>query len=254
VNSDKLVRGGRRPAMLLAVVALVLFSGGLRAEDGDEVWWSITPYVWAMDTQLDLSWRDSPIGGTEIDFKDALDQLDAAFQVAVEGGRGRWSAFADLTFVKISDAVGEDPLRLKSKNKQVFLDAAVSFWPGGVGTPLSVYGGMRYHGFDNVYRLQNQGSDIARRESSTDYVDALLGLRYRFDLSERWSIVTLGDVSFGESEGTWQAQALAAYTVGKRRMNRIMFGYRYRDAEFDDAELTTEYAFHGPLVGFSFRF
>ncbi|MFZ8891778.1 MAG: hypothetical protein ACO2YV_14215, partial [Pseudomonadales bacterium] len=151
---------GRHSHIFLVAALLMLVSGGLRAEQGDETWWSITPYIWAMDTQLDLSWRDSPIGGTEIDFKDALDQLDAAFQVAVEGGRGRWSAFADLTFVKISDAVGEDPLRLKSKNKQVFLDAAVSFWPGGVGTPLSVYGGMRYHGFDNVYRLQNQGSDI----------------------------------------------------------------------------------------------
>jgi hypothetical protein len=245
---------GRHSVIFLMAALLMLGSSGLRAEQGDETWWSITPYIWAMDTKLDLSWRDSPVGGTEIDFKDALGNLDAAFQVAVEGGRGRWSAFADVTFVKISDATGEDALRLKTKNKQVFLDAGVAFWPGGAGSPLSIYGGARYTGFDNTYRLQFQGDDVARRDSSADYFDALLGVRYRFDLSDRWSILTLGDVSFGESEGSWQAQALAAYTVGKRRMNRIMFGYRYRDTEFDDAELTTEYGFHGPLVGFNFRF
>ncbi len=63
-----------------------------------------------------------------------------------------------------------------------------------------------------------------------------------------------GDVSFGDSEGSWQVQGLFAYTVGKRRRNHIVFGYRYKQAEFKDGDLTTEFTYSGPLAGFNFRF
>ncbi len=235
-------------------VALSCASGTLIADDQEGVWWSISPYIWLMDTKLDLQWRDAAAVGTEIKFKDALDNLDAALQINVEGGKGRWSAFADVIYVKLSDDVGEGAFTLDTKNKQLFLDAGVGFWPGGAGSPLGLYGGVRYAEFDNTYELKLQGNEIRRRRDTSGYYDALLGARYRFDLSERWSILTRGDVSFGESDGSFQLQALAAYTVGKRQMNRIVFGYRYRDAEFDDADLKSEYAFYGFLAGFNFRF
>ncbi len=63
-----------------------------------------------------------------------------------------------------------------------------------------------------------------------------------------------GDTSFGDSEGTWQVQGLFAYTVGKRRRNHIVFGYRYKQAEFKDGALITEHTFDGPIAGFNFRF
>jgi hypothetical protein len=67
-------------------------------------------------------------------------------------------------------------------------------------------------------------------------------------------LLTIGDASFGDSEGTWQVQGMFAYTVGKRQLNRILFGYRYKQAEFKDGDLTTDYTFDGPLAGFYFRF
>ena len=253
MNNDLFPRG-RGPAIVLVASALLLSSATLRAEEGDGAWWSITPYIWLMDTKLDLQWRDAAAVGTEIKFKDVLDNLDAAFQINVEGGKGRWSAFADVIYAKLSDDVGEGAFTLDTKNKQVFVDAGIGFWPGGAGSPFGVYGGLRYTEFDNTYELKLQGNEIRRRRDSSGYYDALLGARYRFDLSERWSILTRGDISFGDSEGSWQLQALAAYTVGKRRMNRIVFGYRYRDAEFEDGDLTSEYSFYGFLAGFNFRF
>ncbi len=113
---------------------------------------------------------------------------------------------------------------------------------------------MRYTGFDDRYQFSVLGTPAGESRSTQDYVDALLGIRYRFDLSERWSLSTHGDVSFGDSEGTWQVQGLFAYTVGKRQRNHIMFGYRYKQAEFKDGNLTTDYTFSGPLAGFNFRF
>ena len=62
--------------------------------DGPEPFqWSITPYLWAFQTQLDLSLPDQALGGDTISFSGLLDQLDTALMVNVETGCGRWSVF-----------------------------------------------------------------------------------------------------------------------------------------------------------------
>ncbi len=225
------------------------------AQDSDKFGWSVTPYIWASDTSLDISVRDTGIGGgADIKFSDLLDDLDTAIQIHVEGGKGNWSGFGDLTYIETSDTTQRPLLVVDSNNKTTVLDAAVAYWPNGVGTQLNVFGGLRYSGFDDRYRFTLGTDPLVERRSTKDYYDALLGIRYRFDLSDRWALLTRGDVSFGDSEGTWLVQGLFAYTVGKRRRNRIVFGYQYKEAEFRDSGLTTEFAYNGPMAGFNFRF
>lgn len=43
-------------------------------------------------------------------------------------------------------------------------------------------------------------------------------------------------------------------TVGKRQMNRILFGYQYKQADFEDGDVGLDYTCQGPLAGFNFRF
>jgi hypothetical protein len=79
----------------------------------------------------------------------------------------------------------------------------------------------------------------------------LLGLRYRFDLSDRWALLTRGDVSFGDSDGTFMLRANLAYTVGERRQNKILFGYQHKEADFEDSGLETAFEFSGFVAGFN---
>jgi hypothetical protein len=241
------------PALLILFFILV---SPASAQDSDKFAWSVTPYIWAPTTGVDLTFRDSNIAAGEISFSDLLDALDAAFMLHVEGGKGNWSAFGDLTYLKTSATVERTVFTIHADNKQTFLDAAVAYWPGGSGSPLSVFGGLRYSGFDDLYdfRLTINGSPVTQQRLSKDYYDALLGVQYRFDLSERWALLTHGDLSFGDSEGTFILRADLAYTVGKRQQNRILFGYQYKEAEFKDADLTTDFDYNGPMVGFNFRF
>jgi len=243
----------------ISALAILLLSSGLvstaTAQDGDKLAWSVTPYIWASDTSLDISLSDPGIsGGTEIKFSDLLDVLDAAFQIHVEAGKGNWSGFGDLTYIETSDTVNRPLLIIDSNNKQTVLDAAIAYWPNGVGSQLNIFGGLRYSGFDDRYRITFNTNPLVEQRSTQDYYDALLGLRYRFDLSERWALLTRGDVSFGDSEGTWLAQGLFAYTVGTRQQNRLVFGYQYKVAEFNNAGMVTEFSYSGPMAGFNFRF
>jgi hypothetical protein len=236
------------------VLLVGLFSTA-SAQDNDKVIWSITPYLWASDTVLDLSVQETNISdGAEISFDDLVDTLDAALQIQVEGGVGNWSGFGDLTYISTSDDNTEPLLVTDAKNKQLLIDIAAAYWPAGVGTNLNVYGGLRYSGFDDRYRFTLGDLPLVEVESKKDYYDALLGIRYRFDLSKRWALLTRGDVSFGDSEGTFLVRGLFAYTVGKRQQNRIVFGYEYKEAEYEDGGLTTEFTLSGPMAGFNFKF
>ncbi len=245
---------GRLLPLLIALGSFALLAATANAQTGDATHWSVTPYLWATDTSVNLTFRDTNIGAGDISFGDLLDVLDAAFMVHVEGGGGNWSAFGDFTYLKTSDTTEGALITTDADNEQIFLDAAVAFWPGGVGSQLNLFGGLRHSGVNDRYRFSIGGMQIGEQRSTKDYYDALLGFRYRFELAERWELLTHGDLSFGDSEGTFLLRANFAYVVGKRRQNRISFGYQYKEAEFRDGDLVTDFSYQGPIAGFNFRF
>ena len=252
MNRKKLF--GQLLPLLIAHCSLALFAANANAQSSDATQWSITPYIWATNTSLDFKLNGSPVGGADLSFGDLLDVVETAFQIHVEGGKGNWSGFVDFTLIKTSDVEALPIVEIDIDSEQVVLDAAAAYWPGGVGSPLNLYGGVRYSEFDDRYRFSVGGTPSGETRSTRDYLDALLGIRYRFDLRDRWGLLTRGDVSFGDSEGTWQVEVLFAYTVGKRQQNRILFGYRYKEAEFKDGALTTEFTYKGPIAAFAFGF
>ncbi len=251
MNGSMLFRG---PAVCLSLILIP--ATGAHGQDADIFGWSITPYLWATETTVDLTFQDTDIGTGDISFGDLLDVLDAAFMIHVEGGRGNWTAFGDLTYLKTSDSTERAAFVVDTNSEQLFLDGAVAWWPRGAGSNFNLYGGLRLSGFDDRYtfRLISDNAPVGERRSKKDYYDALAGLRYRFDFSDRWSLLTRADTSFGDSEGTVLLQANLALTVGKRQQNRILFGYQYKAAEFKDGDLRLDYVYQGPMAGFNFRF
>lgn len=246
-------------AKLVACFTMTFYSlvapGQAMAQSTNASTWSITPYVWGSSTTLDLSFRDQNIASGDLSFSDALDKLDGVLMMHVEhNGPGKWSAFGDLVYLNLSDSNALTLATVDSKNKQLAFDAALAYWPAGVGTELSIFGGLRYSGFDDTYGFRIADTQVAERKSTKDYYDALFGIRYRFDLAERWSLLTQADASFGDSEGTYLLRGNFAYTVGKRGQNQIVFGYQHKEGKFKDGDLTSDFAFSGPMAGFNFRF
>jgi hypothetical protein len=242
-------------AIRIALVVLGLLTASVAAaEDSSKFQWSITPYAWFPDTTVDLAFQDTNIGSGTIRFKDVLDVVDVGFMLHVEGGRGNWSAFTDITYVSTSDTTERQLLTIDSENDQVLIDAAVAYWPQGVGSPLSLFGGLRYSGLDSQYRISLGDTRLGTQRSSDDLVDALIGVRYRFDLSDKWAILTRADYSAGDSESSFLLRGTAAYTFGQRQQNRFLFGYQHRQAEYKDGDLNLDMQLSGFMAGFDFRF
>jgi hypothetical protein len=243
-----------------AALAYVALAAGLtgataaNAQQGSPLQWSVTPYLWASNTTVDLRLRDQDLGSGELSFNDLLDITDQSFMINVEAGRGRWSAFADLTYLDTTDRDERTLLTVVTRSNQSFVDLGAAFWPRGVGSPLSVVGGIRATLFDDRYQFLFNDQLLGERRSNNDYVDVLLGVRYRFPLSDRWSLQTDGNVSFGDSEGTLMARAFLAYSIGGGDRYQVLFGYQYKEAEFKADDLRSDFVYGGPGAGFSFRF
>ena len=84
-------------SLTILILGFLGFVSSASAQQNSGPTWSVTPYLWGSQTKVDLTFRDASIGAGEISFSDLLDVLDAAFMVQIEGGKGNWSAFGDLT-------------------------------------------------------------------------------------------------------------------------------------------------------------
>ena len=129
--------------------------------DADGWAWSVTPYMWFTDTNLRLTADGQSVGDVDISFSDLLDTIDTAYQIVVETGpkAGKWSAFVDLTYLETSDNltvptnVGD--IRIDTDSDQLFIDAAVAYWPMGFGNNFNVYGGMRYTDLEDQFKIKD---------------------------------------------------------------------------------------------------
>ena len=261
----------RLPCSLVSVVgaALLCVANSALAEEqpgasGNSWAWSITPYMWFTDTSLDLKADGQSVGGADISFGDLIDTIDTAVQLQVETGPagGKWTGFIDMTYLETSDdntysiEIVPINIRVDSDSEQLFVDAAIAYWPYGNEGPLSFYGGLRYTDLDDEYRFSNADTSTALGALNSDrsFTDALVGGRYFFTLGENWGLYTRADYAFGDSEALWLAQAMLRYAVGSRRQHGIMAGYRYKEAEYEKDGVTEEYEYSGPAVAFNFRF
>jgi len=242
---------GVRRVLVAIGLAVVGVAGSASADT--PLQWSITPYLWAPDTKLDLSSNGTPVGSGRVSFNDLLDTLDAAFQIHIEAGRGHWSGFLDVTSIDTSDHSSFGPVRIDTESTAEVIDLAAAWWPDGEAGKLSILMGVRESVFDDKFTFKLSGTKLGSIHSDNDYTDALLGVRYNWDLAPRWRLLTYGDYSFGDSEGTWQLRGLVRYAIGGDARNGILVGYQYKEAEFEDGRLKSKYEYRGPIGGFGFR-
>jgi hypothetical protein len=249
----KISRSLRFP-VAAAVVTLLSIGAPLASAATDGVRWSISPYIWASQTKVDLTARGTAIGGGSISFGDLVDATDAGFQGVFEVGRGRWSAFVDFTYLETSNRDFRDFFIVKTESEAIVVDAAVSFWPAGEDAGLNLFAGVRYTDLEDKYRFLRDGQQVASLKNARDFTDMLVGLRYILPLGERWALLTKGDYSFGDSEDTFQLQGVFRFGLGKQRQHGVLFGYRYKEAEFKSGELEEDFEYKGPVVGLNFTF
>jgi hypothetical protein len=215
--------------------------------------WGITPYVWGASISTDLR-EDAPPVGNETDFSSIIDKIDMAFMGHVEGQGQDIGLFADVLYLSLADDAQRRFSSTESDLDAMIYELAVVWSPGEMqNRGLELFGGLRYMEVDFQTQIDpvNPLLNTWGVELDRSYADAMIGLRYRADLSDKWGYSLRADGAWGDTEGSYNASAMLLRRTGS---GEWAFGYRYFDTELKVRTSSLALQLHGPAVGYSFRF
>ena len=240
-------------ALPLLITALSIQAAGAETDDGEWQWFA-TPYLWVADMEVDLKLEDGQSVGGKIKFKDMLDKTDAGGHVHAECRRGRWGMFIDFTFFDTSDDDTIDGIRVATDEETIFLELAATYHPLGADGRYNLFFGIRQIALDQEFKFTDPGGATLRVSDDDRFTDAMIGARYRTTLTDKWLFEARGDVSAGDTDLTWNTQALFGYPFGKKGNKILLIGYRHREIELDIGAAEVELTMSGPTVGVHFDF
>ena len=246
-----MVKHAKTLGISLAVV-MAFVAPQASATDWD---WMVAPYGWAPRISTDLQTQLPPSSWSkDTEFGDIVDKIDGAFQLHIEGQGDRWGMLVDFTFLSLAED-GEHPrFRTESDLDTRLFEIAVVWNPGEARFDgVDMFAGLRYIDVDLTVELEprNPAFPAITVDGGESFSDAMLGVRYTWALSERWGVTLRGDGSFGDTEGAWNASAVAQYRTGN---GAWLLGYRHLDIELEAGGSRTDLTLSGPLIGYGFRF
>jgi len=254
---------GNWPRITAAAVALAI-AGPAVADDWK---WQVTPYLWATDLGIDVSFADRELVDATIPFDDLLEDLEMVTQLRAQAMRGEHGLSLDIFNVDLADNNDRVPLPeatggeliLDTQTGMTILDLAGRYDPQGDGHGLSLLYGARLinqrNEIDAEIELDGQTSATASYDSDDTFIDGLIGLRYAGRLPGRWSYELAADVSTGETDLTWSIEPTVGITFGDRDQYQFTAGYRHMLIDFDTTGATDmDMTLSGTLVGFRFAF
>ncbi len=246
-----------RSAVVGMAVSIACLASPLAQAADDAGWeWMVEPYGWLPSISTDLERTQPPEGGLSTDtrFDDLVDKIDGVFLIHAEGQNEHWGVFTDFIYLGLADDHDRPRFRTETDLDMRLFELAAVWSPGeGRYRGLDVFAGLRYIDVDLTAQLnpENPQFNTTSIDAGDSFNDFMVGARYTWALSERWGLTLRGDGSFGDTEGTWNTSAEAAFRM---KHGAWLFGYRYLSIELQTGDNNTDIRFHGPMVGYAFIF
>jgi len=257
------------PLLLCVFLQLPTTAWAEQQDDG----WRFTllfPMIWAPDIQGDIQVGDDRYTAN-IPFEEKIKDLETGLIGEFYARRGNWVGGVKTNYMRSKTRKDTNgltlpggptliaPHRLETTTEEGTLDFVLGYH---VMDSLIVYGGARQFGqkltFD-VTPLGEEGAGIDARIELVDesYRDAILGLTWTRDFSERWSLTLSGDGNIaGDSDRNLFLEGRIRYKINE--LNNLWFGYRGSRIKLSpdagDESVTTDFRQHGPTIGWAFVF
>ena len=238
----------------LCLVVLALMLAGMasvaEAQSGSDEWqFQIAPlYLWAMNVDGTMTIRGRLDQDFAVDFADAFDNLEGAFPVHFEAGKGRWGVLADVLYLNLagSQDINTPGGTADIEFENLILEGAAMY---SFADRWWVIAGARYFKLDTDIGFQ---LDIAPEIRVTDsWADLFAGVMWRPKLGERWTFSGRFDIGAGGSDLVWNAHAIIDYRLAK--WAAILGGYRHLDYDYkSDAGIKYDMSMSGPVAAFRF--
>lgn len=213
------------------------------------------PYAWGagINGTVGVSGRTADV---DLSVGDIIDQVDVSVMLGLELRRGPLGFILDGFYVKLTDdaAVPVPPLtnaRVEQEEgmAQPMVSYTIAPQPEG---GLDLLGGVRYWHMRTTLNLFAGDAIVVNPHQVQEWVDGLVGARYRSQLGERWPVMLYGDLGAGGSRFTWQALGTLGFQFA--RCCGLTGGYRYLHYDYEHNGGTQDLGMGGPIIGLTFRF
>lgn len=187
---------------------------------------------------------------------DVLDNLNMVVSGDFAIRRGRVGVFGDFVYVEMSPSY-ETPGPLFKRTDLVLDETLIDLkgsyrlaeWDGGW---VEAIAGARYLKIGLDLTLKPGLLPQRNANGSTDWWDAVGGIRARHHLSDRLFVNFLADAGGGSSDLTWQVEGGLGYFLTETIFTSV--NYRYLSYEYTNGGFTFDAETHGFVIGLGAMF
>jgi hypothetical protein len=189
-------------------------------------------------------------------FSDIFNRLNIGFMGAFDARKGRWGILLDTVYLNLSakNTLGQTSVQTRSDNKLFFLDPEAYFrvvkHPRG---SIDALVGLRYWHSANTLAITGPASTL-KFQKGKDWVDPILGGRFKLNLTRRFFTVFKGDVGGFGAGSQLTYQIFAGGGAEFKDKFALIAGYRRIYVDLGSSGLLHDYAINGLALGFGIKF
>ena len=225
----------------------------------------IPMYLWMASLEGDMTVKGLT-QSVELPFDEIFDSLEAVFTFHFEAlYKKRWGFFLDYNMIDLKDsATGPGPFKANIEvdfdNKIAELGVIFRFHEEGAHI-LEALGGARFTDLESTIRITGVPDPIPQVISEQQkWWDPIIGLRYKWQIAEKWKFSLRGDIGLGfgagdTAESTWNAIGLIHFQPWKHV--GFVGGYRALDVDYETGSGINQFKYdmlmHGPGLAVTFN-
>jgi hypothetical protein len=247
------------PAFAADVPAVVVHTAEQPARPGEARWsFATAAYLWAAGLSGDVASFGLPAVSIDASFSDIVDDLDFGAMFVNEVRYGRAGLFTDFIYVKISGSEGTPRGRLAESvgldtESLIFTAAAEYRVVDRPDATLDLMAGARVWSVDTELSFNGGFLGGAGASDGDTWVDAMAGLKGRFDLTPQWYLSGWAMAGGGSSDFMWDLWGGVGYQITDRFS--ALAGYRGTGVDYSNDEgFVYDVVQHGPVLGAVIRF
>jgi len=193
----------------------------------------------------------------EIEFKDAVSDLEAIFTFHYEGAKGNWGVIADYSFLNLTPTmqVPGSPVEINVDMKNTIAEVA-GLYRFGADNPWQLLGGVRSYVLDlSLSGIPSPPAPVTQIAVKETINDLFVGGRYVTDINDKWSFLGRADIGAGDSDLVWNL--VLAFNYRFSNLLSGFVGWRVLDYDVDTGSGADTFKYDmnhtGPLFALAFH-